>query len=346
MKKKAAVSLLLALMLTLTCAAALAATANASIIAPHTVKVTAPYAGTLLPFDLEAGDSVTAGDVLFTMDAAPIYAPQDGKVAAVFAEVGDDAAGIAAHYGAVAVIEPVNPLFVDASTRDAYNDPENRYIHTGETVYLKCGSEKGTGRVTSVSGSSYAVEILTGEYDIGDTIRIFREDGFDSDSELGRGKATRYADAVVSAQGRIAAVHVKPGDSVKTGDLLFEVVDTSAPAGASRDIASSVDGAVTMLYATPGAQVYRGMLLCEIADLTRLELSAEIDEIDVGALRVGDTLSYTLDAYPDKTFSGTITEIRPIGTAKQNAAYFDVRISVPEGSSFLPGMNATVTLGE
>ena len=49
-----------------------------------------------------------------------------------------------------------------------------------------------------------------------------------ADSETGRGRAMRYADTAVQAQGRIAAVHVKAGDEVKTGDLLFEVVDSSA----------------------------------------------------------------------------------------------------------------------
>lgn len=347
MKKKAAASLLLLPCMMAACAgAALASTANASIVAPETAKITAPYSGTLLPFDYVAGDSVEQGDILFMMDATPIYAAQDGKVAAVFAKAGDDAAGIAARYGSVAVIEPAKPLFIDADTKNAYDDDENRYVHAGETVYLKCGNEKGTGVVTSVSGKEYDVEVLSGDFDLDDTVRIFRESGHDSDSEIGRGKATRYPDIAVTAQGRVSAVFVRPGDEVKAGDLIMEVVDAGAPVSAERRITSTATGAITMMAAASGAQVYRGQLLCEIADLTQLELSAEIDELDVGALRVGDTLSYTLDAYPGETFTGTITEIRPIGTAKQNAAYFDVRITAPEGKTLLPGMNATVTLGE
>ena len=86
------------------------------------------------------------------------------------------------------------------------------------------------------------------------------------------------------------------------------------------------------------------MLLCEIADLSALELSAQIDELDLPAIRVGDVLTYTLDAYGEKTFSGTVTEIRPIGSARQNATYFDVRITAPQGTNVLPGMNATVII--
>ena len=332
--------------LSLTCACALGATANAVIIAPETAKITAPFAGTLLPFDLAAGDTVTAGDTLFQLDTTPVYAAQSGVAAAVFAKTGDDAAGVSAHYGALAIIEPEYPLYIDADTDDAYDNDDNKYIHAGEMLYLKRNDEKGTGIVTSVSGKDYTVEVLTGNFDLDDSVRCYRESAMPYDSEVGRGKVKRFADAKVTSSGRIVAVHVQPGDTVKTGDLLFETVDAMSPVGASPAISAPVTGAVTALYVASGAQVYRGQLLCEVADLTKLTLSAEIDEIDLAGIRLGDVLTYTLDAYADKTFTGTVTEIRPIGTKRQNASYFDVRITAPEGVTLLPGMNATVTLAE
>ena len=191
--------------LTLTVSCALAATADAKIVAPNTEKITAPFAGTLLPFDAELGDSVSAGETLFTLDTVPVYAAQAGTVSAVFAKVGDDASGVAAHYGALAVGEPKNALYIDASTEQAYDDADNRYIHAGESLYLKMGNTKGTGVVTGVSGKKYTVEILTGDYDVNDTVRCFRESTAPSDSEVGRGKVIRYADVQVLADsGRIA----------------------------------------------------------------------------------------------------------------------------------------------
>ena len=306
--------------LTLTASCALAATADAKIVAPNTEKITAPFAGTLLPFDAELGDSVSAGETLFTLDTVPVYAAQAGTVSAVFAKVGDDASGVAAHYGALAVVEPKNALYIDASTEQAYDDADNRYIHAGESLYLKMGNTKGTGIVTGVSGKKYTVEILTGDYDVGDTVRCFRESTTPSDSEVGRGKVTRYADVqVLAGSGRIAAVHVKPGDTVEVGDLMNTV---------------------------SGAQVYRGQLLCEVADMSTLELSAEVDELDLNSVAVGDTLTYTLDAFEGETFVGTVTKIYAVGTKKQNATYFDVRITLPSGKALLPGMNGTVTINK
>lgn len=337
-----------ALLLTLTLAAAcaLGATANASIVAPDTVKITAPFSGTLLPFDLTAGEAVSSGDTLFALDTTPVYTAQGGKVVAVFAGEGDDASGVQNRYGSLAVIEPENPLYIDADTANAYDDDDNRYLHAGETLYIKFGNEKGEGRVTSVNDKKYTVEILDGDFDLDDYVRCFRESSTPADSETGRGKVKRYPDIAVTAAGRVAKVHVQPGDVVKTGDLLFETIDAQSEKGVSPEIAAPVSGAVTALYAASGAQVYRGMLLCEIANLETLELSAEIDELDLSSIRVGDVLTYTLDAYAGESFSGTITEIRPIGAPRQNATYFDVRITPPEGVKILPGMNATVTIGE
>ena len=333
--------------LTLTASCALAATADAKIVAPNTEKITAPFAGTLLPFDYETGDSVSAHETLFTLDTTPVYATQAGTVSAVFASVGDDASGVAAHYGALAVIEPKNALYIDASTDQAYNDADNRYIHAGETLYLKLSNDKGTGVVTSVSGKKYTVEILSGSFDVDDTVRCFRESTTPSDSEVGRGKVTRYADVQVNANsGRIAAVHVKPGDTVAVGDLLFELVDAQSEKNASRSIAASKDGVITSMNTASGAQVYRGQLLCEVADLSTLELSAEVDELDLNSIAVGDTLSYTLDAFDGETFTGTVTQIDSVGAKKQNATYFDVRITLPAGKTLLPGMNGTVTINK
>ena len=120
MKTKLITSAALLLMLCLCAACALGATANASIVAADTHKITAPFAGTLLPFDLAQGDEVAAGELLFELDTTPVYAPVTGKVGAVFAAAGDDAAGLIAHYGAIAAIEPEYPLYLNADNDQAH----------------------------------------------------------------------------------------------------------------------------------------------------------------------------------------------------------------------------------
>ena len=83
-----------------------------------------------------------------------------------------------------------------------------------------------------------------------------------------------------------------------------------------------------------------------MADLSTLELSAEVDELDLNSIAVGDTLSYPLDAFDGETFTGTVTQSYSVGAKKQNATYFDVRITLPAGKTLLPGMNGTVTINK
>ena len=138
----------------------------------------------------------------------------------------------------------------------------------------------------------------------------------------------------------------KPGDAVEVGDLLFELVDAQSAKNASRSVAASASGVITLMNTVSGAQVYRGQLLCEVADMSTLELSAEVDELDLNSVAVGDTLTYTLDAFEGETFVGTVTKIYAVGTKKQNATYFDVRITLPSDQALLPGMNGTVTINK
>ena len=151
---------------------------------------------------------------------------------------------------------------------------------------------------------------------------------------------------LVCAKSGIAAVHVKPGDTVEVGDLLFELVDAQSAKNASRSVAADASGVITLMNTVSGAQVYRGQLLCEVADMSALELSAEVDELDLNSVAVGDTLTYTLDTFEGETFVGTVTKIYAVGTKKQNATYFDVRITLPSGKALLPGMNGTVTINK
>ena len=71
---------------------------------------------------------------------------------------------------------------------------------------------------------------------------------------------------------------------------------------------------------------------------------AEVDEIDLERVHVGDTLTVVFDCYPQEEVSGTVQSISLIGNAKQNATYYDVTLSISASWQVLPGMNATVWL--
>ena len=147
MKKTATLgALLLALALPL---AAQAETVFAGEVTAGTTQViAAPYGGLVEDVRVRVGDSVKIGDPIATVETSKTYASTDGTVSGVFAREGDSADGVKTQYGALVYIEPINRYTLECSTEKGYNSSENRYIHIGESVFLKCtkdGSPQGRG---------------------------------------------------------------------------------------------------------------------------------------------------------------------------------------------------------
>lgn len=177
MKKTASLgALLLALALPL---AAQAETVFAGEVTAETVQViAAPYGGLVEDVRVRVGDSVKIGDPIATVETAKTYASTDGTVSGVFAHEGDSADGVKTQYGALVYIEPINRFTLACSTEKGYNSSENRYIHIGETVFLKCtkdGSHQGRGVVTGLDekdDGKFTVEVTGGEFYMGETVDL------------------------------------------------------------------------------------------------------------------------------------------------------------------------------
>lgn len=327
---------------------AAAVTANGVVDSENVYQVTAPFSGVLLPFAWELGDSVEAGETLFTMDTLKVYSPVDGVVRAIFAQEGDLCEDTAALYGMIACIEKKNDQIAECSTSGAYNDEENRLIHVGETVYFEQSNDKdneGEGRVISVNGSNYVVELTAGDFENDDSIKLYRDEKMGTKSCVGTGTVARAADVAVMGSGRVLRCAVSEGQQVKKGQLLFELAAQDAQAEVDgAEVKAPESGALEVAQVISGQQVYKGQLLARIYDLTALKVVAEVDEIDLDRIQLGDSLTIELDRYPGEAFTGTVTSIARIGKAKQNATYYDVSLSFTTSLEVLPGMNATVWL--
>ena len=205
---------------------------------------------------------------------------------------------------------------------------------------------EGEGRVTAVNGSDYTVELTAGDFENGDSIKIYRDEKMGTKSCIGSGTIERAADVAVSGTGRVLSCAVQPGQTVRKGQLLFELSGQDAEADVTgAAITADHDGTVELAAgAASGQQVYKGQLLASIHDLSAMNVVAEVDEIDLERVHVGDTLTVVFDCYPQEEVSGTVQSISLIGNAKQNATYYDVTLSISASWQVLPGMNATVWL--
>lgn len=80
-------------------------------------------------------------------------------------------------------------------------------------------------------------------------------------------------------------------------------------------------------------------------DLTNMQVVANVDEADIGNVKEGDRVTFTVDAYPDDTFEGTVKQVRLEATTTNNVVTYEVVISAPNADLKLkPGLTANVTI--
>ena len=80
-------------------------------------------------------------------------------------------------------------------------------------------------------------------------------------------------------------------------------------------------------------------------DLTDMRVVADVDEADIGEVKEGQRVSFTVDAYPDDTFEGTVTQVRQQGEEESNVVTYEVVISAPNKDLKLkPKLTANVNI--
>ena len=353
MKKLMAV-LLAALLLAAVSFSALAesVTMNGTVVnvAPQTIS--APLGGTVKEVYVSGGDQVAAGDALALLEGNKVYALEDGTVR-LFGDTGDSAEMVANRYGAVAYIEPACEYTLTASTKSAYDKEENRTIHPGEKVYLRCAEDSkhtGEGIVTSVSGTSFGVEVTSGSFLNGESVYVYRWDTFASTSRIGRGEISRQDPVAYTADGVIVNYAVKDGSYVKKGDVLFETLSGSFSnlTGDLNVIRAAADGVVASLSLSRGEAVEAGTAVAELYANEAMRIEASVTETDLQYFSVGDTVRVELIYLDDGeyTLEGTVEKISRIGAAsgeEAEEASFSVYIVPSKTDKLLYGMTAVIS---
>lgn len=114
-------------------------------------------------------------------------------------------------------------------------------------------------------------------------------------------------------------------------------------------ITSPIDGVVLSKSVEEGQTVAASFSTPELftiaKDLTNMQVVANVDEADIGEVKTGERVSFTVDAYPDDTFDGTVKQVRQEATTTNNVVTYEVVISAPNADLKLkPGLTANVTI--
>ena len=115
------------------------------------------------------------------------------------------------------------------------------------------------------------------------------------------------------------------------------------------DIYSPIDGVVldraVEVGQTVAASFSTPTLFTLANDLTRMQVEANVDEADIGQVKLNQRVTFTVDAYPDDIFNGTVNQIRMKPTTTSNVVTYTVIIGAPNPEQKLfPGMTASVTI--
>jgi len=104
---------------------------------------------------------------------------------------------------------------------------------------------------------------------------------------------------------------------------------------------SPIDGEVTELEIEEGDEVSPGTTLAKVSDYDSFQLTIEVDELEIGSVKIGQSAEIDVDAVPDKDISGEVASISSTPSVTDGAAAYPVKIVVLAHEGLMEGMSAS-----
>ncbi len=208
------------------------------------------------------------------------------------------------------------------------------------------------------------VAVLDARIKFKSRLDLFKEGGISAEE---RDSAQATYDSNVAALEAAQAQEQAAGSSLRASQAQYEVSQaqlTAAEAQVRQNeaalkqaqidldhtyIRAPVDGTVVSRNVDVGQTVAASLqaptLFLIAQDLTKMQVDTNVDESDIGRVRVGQPATFTVDAYPGETFKGTVVQIRQAAINVQNVITYDVVVAVPNPDfKLFPGMTANVKI--
>ena len=255
-------------------------------------------------------------------------------------------------------------------------DAANFSVGQGAAVTLDGTFEQLDGTVTSVSGTDAlsAGNLLTRTVTItvknagGLTTAQAATASINGVSSIGSATFAYQAERTLTAQaaGTVTSINVQEGSDVAkddiilglSGDDLTESIQSASESLRSAEISmqnlqdtmnnytitAPISGTIIEKDAKVGDAVKTGDTLCIVYDLSYLEMSINVDELQISSISVGQQVQITADAVPDKTYVGTVTRVSMKGKSDGGTTTYPVTIRIDDTDGLRPGMNANAEI--
>ena len=305
-----------------------------------------------------------------TVDLQYVRAEVDGTVSSLKVAKGDQVTS----GQEVAVIRDSSKMLLNLLFPAA--DAANFSVGQSADVVLDGTFETLKGTITAVTGTD---ELSTGNLLVRTvTIRVNNAGGLTTAqaatasingvSSIASATFAYQAERTLTAlaSGTVSAINVQEGDAVSKGDILIELTGddlTESIQSASESlrsaeismqnqqdnmsnytITSPISGTIIEKNAKVGDALSTGSDLCTIYDLSYLEMTINVDELQVSSLKVGQSVQVTADAVKDKTYEGLVTRVSMKGDTSGGTTTYPVTVRIDETDGLRPGMNANAEI--
>lgn len=303
------------------------------------LSVTAPKAGRVLSLEVDAGDEVSAGQLVATVRNSDVMTLEVPFLS-------DEAADFYVGQSASVTLES-----------------------TFETL---AGTVSRVDRADTVLEGSMIVRYVTVEVTNPGALSVNQTGSVEVDGCTSAGSASfQYAaeqNIMAEVSGQVAGIRAREGNWVNKGEVILTLtsdsVDDSVQSAADSlrnaelslesrygqldnyTITSPIQGTVIDKNYKAGEISEAGKVLCSIYDLSYLTMTLSVDELDISDIAVGQEVRITADAVEGKTYTGLVTKVSVAGTSSGGTTTYPVTVRIDETEGLLPGMNvdAAITL--
>jgi HlyD family secretion protein len=253
---------------------------------------------------------------------------------------------------------------LDAARADLAQMRAQRMVTEGQIEKVKAETEKARAAQVDMEAQVTRNEALLADAD-----RIYRRQsdlrtrGFAADAAVDTARATRDAQEAALASARAQVNSAKAALLGLAADLQVAKANLAAVTAqgqqreaavrqievdlSNSEIKSPVNGVIVQRNVELGATVAASLQAPELFriadDLRKMEISANIDETDIGRIKPGQRVTFTVNAFPGRTFDGTVKQVRLGSQNVQNVVIYTTIISIENPRrELLPGMTANL----
>ena len=310
----------------------------------NTYTVKSLVDGKILTGGFEEGDKVEEGDVLYTIDSSDASTNLEKASIALQQAQRSYAANFSVGQSADVVLDGTFETLKGTITAVTGTDELSTGNLLVRTVTIRVNNAGGLTTAQAATASINGVSSIA--------------------SATFAYQAERTLTALAS--GTVSAINVQEGDTVSKGDILIELTGddlTESIQSASESlrsaeismqnlqdtmsnytITSPISGTIIEKDAKQGDALTSGSTLCVIYDLSYLEMVINVDELQIGALSVGQKVQLTADAVTDKTYVGTVTRVSMKGSSSGGTTTYPITIRIDDTDGLRPGMNANAEI--